>query len=280
MKRKYVLMLFLATSLPVWFVLQFGQDAIIAQESAHKKPLPPGPLGEMIKLGEELVQKTATHPLSRPFVGNALSCTSCHLKNGTDPRAASFIDIATAYPAWSPREKRVITLEDRILNCFMRSCHGTRPPLGSKVSVAIAAYITWLSDGKAMHMNAKKSNGPRALERLNIKANAGNPDRGAQIYSAQCAQCHGKDGLGSRKNPPVWGPKSYNRGAGLSGNDSLAAWLKVAMPLDEANLSDRDAIDLAVFINSKDRPAFRLAEHLPPGDKLGEYNAESPPQPK
>lgn len=67
------------------------------------------------------------------------------MKNGTDPHAATFIGIATAYPAWSPREKCVITLEDRILNGFMQSCNGMRLPLGSEVSDSIAAYIAWLS---------------------------------------------------------------------------------------------------------------------------------------
>lgn len=63
------------------------------------RPIPDGPLGNAIRVGQELIEKTASHPLSRPHVGNALNCTSCHLKNGTDPRAASFIGVATAYPA-------------------------------------------------------------------------------------------------------------------------------------------------------------------------------------
>ena len=63
----------------------------------------------------------------KPHFGNALNCTSCHLKNGTDSKAGTFIGVATAYPAWSPREQRVITLEDRVLNCFMRSLGAMRP---------------------------------------------------------------------------------------------------------------------------------------------------------
>lgn len=101
--------------------------------------VPLGKLGEVIRLGEAIVKNTSTHPLSKAYVGNALKCTSCHLDNGKHPRAGTFLATATAYPAWSPRENRVITLEDRVLNCFMRSCNGTRPPLGSQVSVAVTA---------------------------------------------------------------------------------------------------------------------------------------------
>lgn len=248
--------------------------SISAEPSALTRKLPEGPLGETIKLGEELVEKTTTHTLTKAHVGNALNCTSCHLKNGTDPKVATFIGVATAYPAWSPREQRVITLEDRVLNCFMRSCNGVRPPLGSKPSVAITAYITWLSEGESLRMNAKQPKGPNAVPRLAVMPESANADRGGLLYARKCAECHGKDGAGQDDNPPVWGPRSFNQGAGLAENVPLASWLKVAMPLDDATLTDQEALDLASFINAHDRPAFDLKSHLPPEARLGEYNAE------
>lgn len=237
--------------------------------------LPEGPLGETIKLGEELVARTARHPLTKSFVGNQLNCTSCHLKNGTDLKAASFIGVATAYPAWSAREKRVITLEDRVLNCFMRSCHGVRPPLGGNASVAITAYITWLSNGQAIRQNSLAPLGPRAVRPLKLKADQADRERGAKLYADRCASCHGDDGAGDEDGPPVWGERSYNHGAGFAKDDHLAAWLKVAMPLDEADLTEQEAIDVAAFVNSKPRPEFVLNNHLPRADRLGEYNAEA-----
>lgn len=237
--------------------------------------LPEGPLGEAIKLGEQLVARTATHPLTKPFVGNQLHCTSCHLKNGTDLKAASFIGVATAYPAWSAREKRVITLEDRVLNCFMRSCDGVRPPLGGQVSVAITAYITWLSNGQAIKQNGLAPLGPRAVRPLKLKADQADRKRGAKLYADRCASCHGDDGAGDEDGPAVWGERSYNHGAGFAKDDHLAAWLKVAMPLDEADLTEQEAIDVAAFVNSKPRPEFVLNNHLPRADQLGEYNAEA-----
>lgn len=239
-------------------------------------PLPAGPLGETIKLGRELVEHTTTHPLTKPYTGNALNCTSCHLKNGTDPKAASFLGVATAYPAWSPRERRVITLEDRVLNCFMRSCNGVRPPLGGKASVAVTAYITWLSQGQSLKMNGERPKGPNAVPPLAAKLAPADPKRGATLYAEKCASCHGRNGQGRKENPPVWGPQSYNHGAGLSHPDQLAAWLKVAMPLDDPDLSAQEALDVAAFVDSHDRPAFNLADHLPKDHKLGEYNGDRP----
>ncbi len=257
--------------------LRAGNSARPEESAAAEgvvRTLPDGPLGETIRLGEELVENTTTHPMTKGFVGNGLNCTSCHLKNGTDPKAATFLGVATAYPAWSPRENRVVTLEDRVLNCFMRSCHGVRPPLGSKPSVAITAYITWLSAGQPIGPNGKAPQGPNAVPALAVRANAADVARGEKVYAARCASCHAKGGEGRRENPPVWGAMSYNRGAGLANVDKLAAWLKVAMPLDDPDLTEQEAVDVAAFVNSKPRPEFVLKVHLPTADKLGEYNAE------
>lgn len=246
--------------------------------SSQRPKLPDGPLGEVIKLGELLVEQTATHPLTKPYAGNSLNCTSCHLQNGTDLVAATFIGLATAYPAWSPREGRVLTLEDRVLNCFMRSCNGIRPPLGSKLSVAITAYITWLSSGQSIRQNSKAPLGPHAITPLKLKAaDKADKARGKRLYSQRCASCHGKDGAGRKDSPPVWGDKSFNHGAGLSKPDNLAAWLKVAMPPDDRDLTEQEALDIAAYVDSQPRPAFVLKDHLPKDAKLGEYNSATVP---
>lgn len=228
------------------------------------RAIPDGPLGDTIRLGRDLVQNTTGHRLTKPFVGNALNCTSCHLNNGTHPKAASFIGVAAAYPAWSPREKSVITLEDRILNCFMRSGNGIRPPAGSEVSVAIAAYITWLSTDQPIRMNDKRPAGPNAIEQLTPESRQASRQRGQKLYTERCAACHADNGQGDAENPPLWGSRSYNQGAGLANDVRLASWLKVAMPLNEADLSAQDALDVAAFVNSHERPPFRLEDHLLP----------------
>lgn len=223
---------------------------------SDKSSFPPGELGEMVRLGEQLVNNTNTHPLTKRFVGNSLSCTSCHLDAGRHPRAASFIGVAAAYPAFSPREAKVITLEDRILNCFIRSQNGTRPPNGSKASVAIATYITWLSTGTPIKMNDARPLGPNYLKPLAPPDQSASVVRGKALYVERCAICHGDAGEGSEEGPPVWGEDSFNDGAGLSKVPKMASWLKVAMPLDDADLSDQEAFDIAAYVNAQKRPSF------------------------
>ncbi|PQO45510.1 c-type cytochrome [Blastopirellula marina] len=250
---------------------------LVAQEVGHvPDEYPPGPLGEVVRLGEAIVWETKDHPLSQPYVGNQLNCTSCHLEGGTDPAAGSFLSTATAYPAWSPREKRVITLEDRVLNCFMRSENGTRPPYGSKVSVAVTTYITWLSTGAKMKMNAEKTLGPRHIQILDLDWKQASKERGLELYKTYCLDCHGQQGEGTADGPPVWGDGSYNDGAGLSRVDKLGSWLKVAMPLGDPSLTEQESADIAAYINSHPRPQFKLEEHLPAAEKMGQYNGQRP----
>ena len=246
----------------------FAQDQTVesAQTSATKTihhsattsdQYPPGELGDVVRLGETLVRQTHEHPLTKPFVGNKLNCTPCHLDTGTHSTAASFIGVAAAYPAWSPREKRVITLEDRILNCFIRSQNGKRPPHGGTASVAIASYLTWLSRDTPIAMNSSQPLGQNHLTMLNPGDRKPDIDRGGQLYPSKCADCHASDGSGTDDGPPVWGHDSYNNGAGLAQVPKLASWLKVAMPLDDATLSDNDAFDIAAFVNYNPRPVFQ-----------------------
>lgn len=229
---------------------------VATNQSSSSPPYPPGELGEVVRLGESLVNTTNEHPLSKPFVGNSLKCTSCHLDAGRHKKAGSFIGVAAAYPAYSPREKSVITLEDRILNCFIRSQNGTRPPNGSKVPVAIAAYISWLSEGTPLKMNPAKPLGPNHMTLLTEPPKPPSVDRGESLYMDRCASCHSDDGLGSDEGPPVWGDQSFNDGAGLAGVQKMASWLQVAMPLDDADLTDQEAYDIAAYVNSHNRPNF------------------------
>lgn len=256
-------------------MLPMAAAGLLAEDlPAAPTEYPEGPLGEVVRLGETLVNETKDHPLSKPFVGNQLNCTSCHLDGGTHPDAGSFLQTAAAYPAWSPRENRVITLEDRVLNCFMRSQNGIRPPNGSQVSVAITTYITWLSTGSKIQMNGEKPLGPRHVPQLEFDWSKANPVQGKQDYKTYCLDCHGQDGQGTADGPPVWGPQSYNDGAGLSRVPKMASWLKVGMPLGDPSLTEQEAADIAAYINSQERPKFKLEEHLPKAERLGEYNYE------
>lgn len=109
---------------------------------------------------------------------------------------------------------------------------------------------------------------------MKIDHSTANAASGATLYEEHCAYCHGENGEGDEDNPPVWGDHSYNAGAGFARNEKLSAWLKVAMPLDDPILTKQQALDVAAYLNSKPRPKFHLENHLPPAEKLGEYNAD------
>jgi thiosulfate dehydrogenase len=260
------------------------------------KEYPKGEIGKIVKLGEDIVNNTDTHPLTKDLVGNKLQCKSCHLKGpdgkpGTDDGISSWIGTAAAFPAWSKREKTVQTLQDRSNNCFMRSMNGKRPIIDTEASIAIAAYITWLSEGVPIKMNAK---GPwsghntklypknvKKFKAIQKKATNKNYVNGKKVYEAKCASCHGINGEGIATFPPLWGKNdkgewlSYNTGAGMSKLDKGAAWVQSNMPLGQKNsLSDQETADVVLYMNAQERPDFDLQKMLLPKEQMGHYNSK------
>ena len=229
-------------------------------------------LAYMIQLGEKLLRETNTHPLTAPYMPQSgLTCSSCHLDAGRKKAIAStFIGAAASFPAFNDRDGGVITLQDRVNSCFMRSMNGMRMPENSEALLAIVSYIAWLSSDFPMNPNPD-----RAVSRLNlsfpnpsIKAKVGaaqfSASAGASIYAAKCQSCHAADGAGTPAGPPVWGARSYNKGAGMANNTQAGSWIQFNMPPgEEFTLSDQDAVDVAAFVNAQARPAFVKSEHLP-----------------
>lgn len=258
---------------------------------------PSGEVGELVKLGEDIVANTDTHPLTKDLVGNKLQCKSCHLKGadgkvGTGEGISSWIGTAAAFPAWSKREKTVQSLQDRSNNCFMRSMNGKRPIVDTEASMAIAAYITWLSEGHAIKMNEKGPwsahntklypKGVKHFKVIQKKATHANYVAGKEVYASKCASCHGQNGEGiTGAFPPLWGKDangnwlSYNTGAGMSKLDKAAAWVKSNMPLGQGNtMSDQEVADVVIYMNAQERAPFDLKTRLLPKEEMGYYNSK------
>ena len=275
-------------------VLSMGTALLLTAGSAPKA-YPAGAVGEMVKLGEDIMLHTDTHPLTKDFVGNKLNCASCHLrgadgKPGTGDGIGSFLGSAAAFPAYSKREKAVQTLQDRSNNCFMRSMNGMRLIVDSKASMAIYTYITWVSTGTSIKMNLKAPLSshnmkiwPKSFKKfakIQKKATHANYVNGKKLYEAKCASCHSKNGAGVGTFPPLWGKDtkegwlSYNTGAGMSKLHKGAAWIQSNMPLGQGNsLKDQEAADIAIYMNAQPRASFDLSKRLPPKAKMGIYNS-------
>ncbi|GIU43340.1 c-type cytochrome [Shewanella algidipiscicola] len=86
------------------------------------------------------------------------------------------------------------------------------------------------------------------------------PERGATVYQAHCQACHGDDGQGLAiagvySLPPLWGPQSFNWGAGMHRVNTAANFIYENMPFGKSiQLTNQQAWDVAAYINSKDRP--------------------------
>ena len=80
------------------------------------------------------------------------------------------------------------------------------------------------------------------------------------MFKAKCALCHGADGQGQQAGgryvfPPLWGPRSFNWGAGMHELHKAAAFIKANMPFSRGGtLSDQEAWDVALFMDSHERP--------------------------
>lgn len=212
--------------------------------------IPGGRQGEQIRIGYEVV--THTQEFAKPYVGNVLNCTNCHLDGGLNPNAASFVGLSVVYPEYRARVDRRMTLADRINECFERSLNGRALPPDSSKLQAVVAYIEWLSKG----IPPGSSIPWRGIPRLKSDKPP-DPAKGKQVFAAKCAFCHGSDGQGTISAPPVWGQNSYNIGAGMARVSVAASFIKANMPRSWGwSLSDDEAFDVAAYINSQPRPDF------------------------
>jgi len=220
------------------------------------------------------------------------SCNNCHLNGGQRERSLPLVGVAGMFPEYNRRAGRLISLADRVVDCFLRSQNATGrlsaesraqtpeeanhhlPTPASKEVLAVSAYITWLSNGSVVGKNPTWRGQNTLASNVLVPIDKLDRTRGESIYNERCTSCHGVDGqgvqIGTKKAGPLWGPDSWNDGAGAARVYTLAGIIRYSMPyLDPGSLSDEDAQHVAAFINSKPRPVYPfkdldyLVEKLP-----------------
>lgn len=198
------------------------------------------------------------------YAGNNLACTSCHQENAAKPFAMPWVGVTAAFPQYRGREDELSTVEDRVNGCMQRSMNGRPLPYDSREMKAFVTYIHFLSReipvGAAVEGAATKGSKP-PNRRADLAA-------GENVYREKCVVCHGENGDGKRVGthgdalgyqfPPLWGPDSFNTGAGMNRILMAMRFIKHNMPLGISHnttvLSDEEAFDVAGYVVSKPRP--------------------------
>jgi thiosulfate dehydrogenase len=206
---------------------------------------------------------TATRDSLPRNVGNALRCASCHLDNGLRPNAMPWVGSYARFPQYRPRSGKVDLIEDRVNDCFERSMNGKALQPGGRDMRDIVAYLAFLSRGIPVGSEMEGQGLPK------LRQIAGDTIRGVALFASTCTRCHGPGGQGTAIAPPLWGPRSYNLGAGMANVVTAASFIHALMPIDRAQrLTEQQAFDIATYINSRPRPSFRKkAQDYPKGGK-------------
>lgn len=231
---------------------------------------PPGAHKALVEYGQQLTERTFAHigpevrNQSMRFAGNNLACVSCHQAGATKPFAMPWTGVTASFPQYRGREDDISTVEERVNGCMQRSMNGKPLPLDSREMKAFTTYIAFLSQGIPVGASLKGA----ATVQSKMPNRRADPVAGAAVYEARCAVCHGADGQGLRVGhkgdaqgytfPPLWGPDSFNTGAGMNRLVMATRFIKHNMPMgashDATQLSDDEAYDVSAFMVSQPRP--------------------------
>jgi thiosulfate dehydrogenase len=232
--------------------------------------LPDDAWGRLVRYGRDLFTQTSGHigpeasDTAMRYAGNNLRCQTCHLDAGTRPFAMALVGVYAGFPQYRGREDAIGTLEGRINGCMERSMNGRALPLGSRELKAMVSYMYFISEGVPIGTTVRG----RGLMPFAPPDRAVDLARGERVFAEQCAACHAPDGQGVRAGepgdgggytyPPLWGPDSYNTGAGMHRVLTAASFIQHNMPFgttyESPVLSAEDAYDVAGYINNKPRP--------------------------
>ncbi|MDP1907521.1 MAG: c-type cytochrome [Hyphomicrobium sp.] len=219
--------------------------------------------GELIAYGHRLVTQTfaligpeAADPAKR-FAGNNLSCQNCHLDGGTNRTGLPLVGVAKTYPKFSARDNRVLSLPERLDDCMTRSMNGRPLPGDSREMKALLAFLGFITEPA-----------PIQPEPAPAPPQPADTTRGLAVFGTVCAACHQPDGQGVRigsvndgrgyRFPPLWGPDSFNDGAGMNTFNDAVGFVRRNMPRgvdpQHPQLTLQQAWDVVAYLKTMPRP--------------------------
>lgn len=229
--------------------------------------------GKDIWYGHELIAKTSYYlgPKGKVAqISNGLNCQNCHLNAGTKPFGNNYGAVASTYPKFRERSGSEESIEKRVNDCFERSLNGKPLDEESKEMKAIVAYLKWV--GRKIP-KGEKPYGSGIMELAYLERSA-DPLKGKIVFTGHCTRCHGDNGQGLANTdgtgyefPPLWGPNSYNEGAGLYRLSRFAGYVYNNMPntvnWHNPEITPEQAWDVAAYVNSQPRPKKDLTGDWP-----------------
>lgn len=219
-----------------------------------RSAIPDNQFGALVRQGERIFNDPGQY--ASAYVGNDLSCQNCHFDGGRYEKTAPLRSAWPMYPAYRGKNQHVNDYAERLQGCFVYSMNGEAPPRDGEVIQALQAYSFWLAKGMPTGEPAEH----RGFPDIGEPSQPPDYDRGKTVFQENCALCHGESGQGQKSAggtvgfPPLWGEGSYNWGAGMHRINTAAAFIKAVMPLGKPDLTDQQAWDVALFINSHERP--------------------------
>ena len=232
------------------------------------------PEKENILYGKNLIVHTSQYFGPKGIVSknasNGMNCQNCHLEAGTRVFGNNYGAVYSTYPRYRARSGSSENIYKRVNDCFERSLNGQPLDTNSREMQAIASYINWL--GKNVSKDEKAAGS--GLKDIKLMDRPADPEKGKLVYVGKCQSCHQPSGEGQWNGdqtaymyPPLWGPNSYNTGAGLYRLFSFARYVKYNMPFGATHenplLSDEEAWDVAAYVNSMPRPVKDIRNDWP-----------------
>jgi len=291
MKKQYIVIIGIASIILIYFLIGFiagdyfkidgnitSTDSTWVGPSIYIEHTTLGEERELIIYGQELIAHTSRYLGPKGSVAqitNGMNCQNCHLQAGAKAWGNNFAAVFSTYPKFRDRSGQVETIYKRVADCMERSLNGTAVDSNSREFKAIYAYIKWL--GKDVQKNEQPIGS--GIEKLPYLNRAADPQKGQIVYIAQCQTCHGANGEGlltidevEYSYPPLWGPNSYNDGAGLYRLSNFAGYVKNNMPNlltshKNPTLTDEESWDIAAYVNSQSRPHKDQSKDWPKFEK-------------
>ncbi|HMS64755.1 MAG TPA: c-type cytochrome [Ignavibacteria bacterium] len=271
------------------------KDSIVAWKFPDPGSIKEDEEGKIIREGRRIFLETYKYigpdvkDTAKRYLGNNMDCQNCHLRGGTLKNVFGLVGVYSDYPALDVRTNKVISIQERINQCMTRSMNGKSLPEKSNEMNSLVAYLKWLSTYVPKGTRTEGNGVPR----IDLIKRAADPVNGKTIFARNCMTCHAENGFGVLNDPgnvvvaadslngydfpPLFGPDSYNDGAGMYRQLTATAFIYSKMPYNDAVLSLEDSYDVAAYINSQPRPHKSNVESDYPDLKLKPLDSPFPP---